>query len=160
MPKHSNGFPLRLANLDDVDLILSIERASYTHPWTEAILKDCIKPGYEVWVVHKPGDRAEIIGYGVISAAACEAHLLNLCVSSGFRGEGVAAYLLSHLMFRGMQLNADTMFLEVRESNKPAISLYSKVGFNEIGLRKGYYPTHQGVESAIVMACELNLWVE
>ncbi|MCP5205656.1 MAG: ribosomal protein S18-alanine N-acetyltransferase [Hahellaceae bacterium] len=151
---------MRLANLDDVDSILRVERTSYTHPWTAAILKDCIKPGYEVWIVHQPGDSSEIIGYGVISAAAGEAHLLNLCVSSGFRGLGVAAYLLSHLMSRGMLLNADTMFLEVRESNKSAISLYSKVGFNEIGIRRGYYPTHQGVESAIVMACELKLWIE
>jgi ribosomal-protein-alanine N-acetyltransferase len=151
---------MRLADFDDVDSILQIERTSYTHPWSEAILKDCIKPGYEIWVLHQPGDRAEIMGYGVISVAVGEAHLLNLCISSDVRGQGFGAFLLSHLMSRGMLLNADTMFLEVRETNKSAISLYSKVGFNEIGFRKGYYPTHQGVESAIVMACELNLWAE
>lgn len=151
---------MRLANLNDVDEILRVERSSYTHPWTEATLRDCIKPGYEVWVVNQSGDAEKVIGYGVISAAAGEAHLLNLCVLSGFRGTGIGGRVLSCLMSRGLALKADTMFLEVRESNRSAISLYSKVGFNEIGLRKGYYPTLGGSENAIVMACELGLWVE
>lgn len=160
MSMDDGSYSYRLADIADLKSVMALERSSYSHPWSNGNFIDCFKDGYEIWRLSCIEESSALLGYGVISAAVGEAHLLNLCVASEVRGLGLGKRFMHHLMCRGVALGAKMMFLEVRESNAAAISLYSSSGFNEVGFRKGYYPSASGGESAIVMACDLLLWVD
>ena len=136
----------------DVEAVLSIEFAAFSHPWTRGIFLDCIKSGYECWLMFL-GDQQ--VGHGVLSAAGDECHLLNLTVKPQSQSNGLGGKLLEHLMLQGSERGAETAFLEVRESNHPAVRLYERFGFNEIGRRRDYYPAVGGREDALVMAYTL-----
>jgi len=138
---------------DDLEaLIMPIERIAYSHPWNIKIFEDCLDGTYEAWMALY---NSTVVGYGVISAAAGEGHLLNLCVPPGCQNKGVGRKILCFLVSRVKQLGAKTLFLEVRSSNRSAINLYYSEGFNETGVRKGYYPGHQKREDALLMSLEL-----
>ncbi|MEI8207992.1 MAG: ribosomal-protein-alanine N-acetyltransferase [Methylococcales bacterium] len=144
---------LRLRTMTHADLkyVLEIERKNYQFPWEEDIFTDCFKAGYSCWVCEY-NDR--ILGYSLLSIAVGEAHILNISVHPAEQKQGIGRKMLEHLIdfSRG---RADTIFLEVRPSNTHAIALYEDVGFNEIGIRKGYYPAVNGREDAIMLALEL-----
>jgi len=139
---------------DDVAEILIIEDAVYVSPWTSGIFNDCLRVGYHCWVYT---ERDEVVSYGLISVAANEAHVLNLCVAPHAQGLGHGKRMLYKLMQLAEERDAASIFLEVRESNVAAVGLYEQEGFNRIGLRKGYYPAEDGREDALVFARELNL---
>jgi ribosomal-protein-alanine N-acetyltransferase len=80
-----------------------------------------------------------------------EVHLLNLTVASDFQKKGVGRALLNFLIADALEQQAKKMILEVRRTNLAAIFLYESSGFDQIGLRKNYYPAHLGREDAIVM---------
>lgn len=142
--------PMREA---DLDAVMRIEDAAYPFPWTRGIFRDCMRAGYPMWVQERDGD---IIGYGVLSIAADEAHVLNLCTAPGHEGHGLGQRMLQVLLRIARGGGAQRVYLEVRPSNPRAITLYDRCGFNEIGRRPRYYPAaSQGREDAIVMAMEL-----
>ena len=136
----------------DVSGIMNIEMRAYAFPWTAGIFRDCMGAGYSCYVLEK---NAEIIAYAVMSVGAKEAHILNICVSPDLRGEGFGYALMDKLVALARQLHADMMFLEVRPSNEAARRLYDKLGFNEIGIRRNYYPAAQGREDALILAKQL-----
>lgn len=143
---------LRPMRESDLDAVMSIEQMAYPYPWTRGIFRDCLRADYPAWVL----DNSErIIGYGVLSVAADEAHVLNVCVSPDLHGQGHGRRLLRSLMQIARARKVQRLFLEVRPSNPSAIALYDSEGFNEIGRRPRYYPAKQGQEDAIVMAMEL-----
>jgi [ribosomal protein S18]-alanine N-acetyltransferase len=137
----------------DLPVVLEIEREAYEFPWSEGIFRDCLRMGYSSWVATNTLD--EILGYGLMSYAMDEAHILNICVSQASRRYGIGAYLLEHLMGQAGQRNVDWLLLEVRKSNQAAISLYQKAGFHEIGERRNYYPARKGREDALVLGRHL-----
>jgi ribosomal-protein-alanine N-acetyltransferase len=143
---------LRPMRLDDVEEVARIEAAAYAFPWTPAIFRDCLRAGYGCWVL---AHAAEIVGYGVLSVAAGEAHVLNVCVAPTEQGKGYGRRMMKRLIDLARWHQAQRIFLEVRPSNPRAIALYHDLGFNEIGRRPNYYPAHVGREDAIVMAMEL-----
>ena len=96
-----------------------------------------------------------IVGYGVISVAVEEAHVLNVCIDPHWQGRGMGRRLLRALVKLARGHGAQRMYLEVRPSNPGAMALYHDEGFNEIGRRPRYYPAAHGREDAIVMAKEL-----
>jgi [ribosomal protein S18]-alanine N-acetyltransferase len=136
----------------DVPAVLAIERAAYEFPWNEGVLRDCFKFGYVCKVYDSS---AGIIGYGIISIGAGECHFLNICVAPPHQQHGHGARLVAHLLQVARQARARTALLEVRASNSAAFRLYHRMGFNEIGVRKGYYPARAGREDALVLAREL-----
>jgi [ribosomal protein S18]-alanine N-acetyltransferase len=140
---------MQLADLPDV---LRNERRGYTHPWTEGIFKDCLRNGQECWLLRY---RDISIGHGILSIAAGESHLLNVCVHPDHQGHGYGRILVEHLLERARAGKASTIFLEVRPSNEAACELYDKLGFNEVGIRENYYPAYVGREDALVLAKEL-----
>lgn len=143
----------RLMTADDVDDIMSIERQIYEHPWTEGIFNDCIRVGYHGWVYEIENI---IQAYGLISVAANEGHILNLCVTPAFQGQGLGKKMLSRLIATAEALNVKSVFLEVRASNGVAIQMYDGAGFNQLGVRKKYYPADKnGQEDALVFGKEL-----
>ncbi|HRD50842.1 MAG: ribosomal protein S18-alanine N-acetyltransferase [Candidatus Competibacter sp.] len=137
----------------DLREVLSIEKRAHPFAWTDGILRDCIRAGYRCRVLENP--HSFIQAYGVMAAAAGEAHLLNLCVRPELQGRGLARRMLDHLLELARSIEVKTVFLEVRPSNDRAVRLYSAAGFCEIGLRLGYYPAAKGREDALVMAKEL-----
>ncbi len=142
--------PMREA---DLDAVMRIEERAYPFPWTRGIMRDCLQTGYAMWVQERAG---EIVGYGVLSIAVGEAHVLNLCTAPGHEGEGLGRRMLQALLRVARGGGAQRVFLEVRPSNPRAIALYERSGFNEIGRRPRYYPAaDHGREDAIVMAMEL-----
>ena len=84
-----------------------------------------------------------------------ECHLLNLCVRQEARGQGLGTKMIQYLINQARQKDMGSIFLEVRVSNDAAIRLYDKLGFNEIGIRRGYYPDTSGREDALVLAYEI-----
>ncbi len=142
--------PMRETDLDEV---MRIEESAYPFPWTRGIFRDCMRAGYPMWVQERDGG---IVGYGVLSTAADEAHVLNLCTAMGNEGHGLGQRMLQTLLRIARGGGAQRVYLEVRPSNLRAITLYDRSGFNEIGRRPRYYPAaNHGREDAIVMAMEL-----
>ena len=141
--------PMRQA---DVPVVAAMEDRSYAFPWTPGIFRDCLGAGYACWVAES---EEGLMGYGVLSVAADEAHLLNLCVDPAWQGHGLGRRLLRRMIDLARWHMADRVFLEVRPSNPNAIALYASEGFVRIGQRPRYYPAKDGREDAIVMALEL-----
>ncbi|HMB57974.1 MAG TPA: ribosomal protein S18-alanine N-acetyltransferase [Arenimonas sp.] len=141
--------PMRQA---DIEAVVAIEQRAYPFPWTAGIFRDCLRIGHQCWVFEA---RTGLIGYGVLSCAANEAHVLNICVAPEHQGHGHGRRILRRLIDLARWHMADRVFLEVRPSNPAAIALYNDEGFNEIGRRPNYYPASKGREDALVMAMEL-----
>jgi len=132
----------------DIAEVVAIERASYQFPWSEGIFRDCLRVGYLCRVVTL--SRA-VAAYGVMSFGAGEAHILNLCVSGPCRCRGVGRRLLGALVERAIAAGMSEAFLEVRPSNTAAIRLYQALGFEQVGMRRGYYQAPGGREDAAVL---------
>jgi ribosomal-protein-alanine N-acetyltransferase len=139
----------------DMDLaeVAAIEQKSYAFPWSENIFRDCLRVGYTCRALDLAG---QIIGYGVMSLGAGEAHILNLCVREEFRIVGFGRRLLEHMLERAAAAGISEAFLEVRPSNLAAIRLYQRLGFEQIGVRRGYYQAPDGREDAIVLKLALR----
>jgi ribosomal-protein-alanine N-acetyltransferase len=143
---------MRPMRIEDLDAVMAVERRAYPWPWSIGIFRDCLFAGYPAWVLVEGG---AFIGHGVLSVAADEAHVLNVCVDPARQGRGYGRALLGAMVEAARGRGACRVFLEVRPSNPVAVALYEDVGFNEIGRRPRYYPTDKGREDAIVMAMEL-----
>ena len=135
----------------DLPAVLAIERKNYQFPWEEDVFTDCFKAGYGCYVCEAMD---KVLGYCLLSIAVGEAHVLNISVATDEQGQGIGRKMLQFLVetARG---RAETVFLEVRVSNEIAIALYQDEGFNEIGIRKAYYPATDGREDAMMLALQL-----
>ncbi len=144
---------MRTMTDDDVRTVIGIERASYPFPWSEGIFRDCLRVGYFCRIAMFAD---EIAGYGIMSTGAGEAHILNVCVRERLRDRGVGRALLEHLASRGSAAGATEAYLEVRPTNTQAIRLYRALGFEPIGVRRGYYQAVGGREDAMVLKLSLR----
>lgn len=134
---------------EDLSQVSDIERRSYDFPWSHGVFRDCLLAGYTCIVL----ERAEhIVGYGILSVAAGEAHVLNLCVDPEYRRLGYGDRLLDEILRRAKAASVKEVFLEVRPSNVNALSLYRKKGFRQIAHRRAYYQSRQGREDAAVLS--------
>ncbi|MGH8598034.1 MAG: ribosomal protein S18-alanine N-acetyltransferase, partial [Gammaproteobacteria bacterium] len=107
---------------------------------------------HECWVAER---NDMLVGHGVLSIAAKEAHLLNVCVRRDQQGQGIGRRIVVHMLTRANECGAGVVYLEVRPSNRVASALYLSLGFREIGRRKEYYPAELGSEDAMVLALTL-----
>lgn len=140
---------IRRMTADDLSVVLAIEARGHAFPWTEGNFRDGLESGYYMVVMEQQG---KVIGYGVVQIILDEGHLLNITIDPVRNGRGLGRELLWHLLDHA-RTHTDTLFLEVRPSNQRAIALYQSSGFNEIGLRRNYYPSKEGGrEDALLMA--------
>jgi len=145
-------YKFRYMTMADIDAIMEIEPHIYSHPWSRGNFVDSLNSGYSAWVLELNG---ELIGYSLMMMVLDEAHLLNLSVAKAFQKQGLGRLLLEHMIRIAREKKAANMFLEVRPSNISAIALYENIGFNEMAIRRGYYPAHNGREDAVLMGLAL-----
>ena len=138
--------------MGDINAIMAIEPEIYPHPWTRGNFSDSLNAGYSCWTYEQDNI---IIGYAVVMLVLDEAHLLNISIAKACQGRGLGRSLLQHLMQIARSHGAAHVFLEVRPSNQTAIHLYESMGFNEMTVRRGYYPEVDGREDAILMGMAL-----
>lgn len=142
----------RPMQLDDLDAIMAIEPQIYPYPWTRGNFSDSLSSGYSAWVLV---EREQIIAYALMMMVLDEAHLLNLSVAKSHQKQGFGRLLLEYMLYIAKNHSAANMFLEVRQSNISAIALYENIGFNEMAIRRGYYPAANGREDAVLMGLAL-----
>ncbi len=136
----------------DIGRVESIERAVYEFPWTSGNFHDSLKSGY-LGVICNVGD--ELAGYAIQMYVIDEAHLLNITIAPAFQRIGHGSRLLRWLMDEARSHNMASLFLEVRSSNAPAQLFYTRFGFNQIGVRRDYYPARGGRENALILKTDL-----
>jgi len=139
---------IRAMRGNDIPDVVAIERGSYQFPWSEGIFRDCLRVGYVCRVVTVG---RQVMAYGVMSFGAGEAHILNLCVDEAYRCRGIGRQLLNSLIERAGAAGMADAYLEVRPSNTTAIRLYLSLGFEQVGMRRGYYQAANGREDAAVL---------
>lgn len=122
-------------------------------PWSEATFLDCTTAPYECWVMACDG---QVIGFVILLVVLDEVTLMDIAISAELRGQGAGKRMLDFVINRCKQLNASSFFLEVRESNLAAHTLYVNSGFELLERRKGYYPTTDGREDALMMSLPIS----
>lgn len=132
----------------DIPAVAAIERGTYSFPWSDGIFRDCLLAGYTNLVLDIDGD---VVGYGIMSIAASEAHLLNICIAGYLRRRGIGRQLLEHMMQIAQAAAVECVYLEVRPSNRPALRMYEAAGFDAVGVRENYYKARDGKEDAMVL---------
>ncbi|HHF4652066.1 TPA: ribosomal protein S18-alanine N-acetyltransferase [Haemophilus influenzae] len=136
----------------DFERLYEIEQQAHLVPWSLGTLKN--NQG-ERYLNLKLIENNQIIGFAICQTVLDEANLFNIAILPNYQGCGFSKLLLGELIFQLKERGVQTLWLEVRESN-PARFLYEKVGFNEVDIRKNYYPKPSGGrENAVVMACYL-----
>jgi ribosomal-protein-alanine N-acetyltransferase len=139
----------------DLPAVLAIERNAFPTPWTAAFFEKELSTPFARLVVGVT-QRAfgeSVVGYTCRWRVTDEVHLLNVAVHPAWRGRGVGRRLVDAVLQEGRTTKARTVFLEVRAGNAPARRLYARLGFTELGIRRGYYGVGQ---DAIVMERSLR----
>ena len=132
----------------DLDPVVAIERELYEFPWTLGNFRDSLAAGYSCWAYHGADG---LVGYAVMMIGAGEAHLLNLSIAAACQRRGYGGQLLEHLMGVARSYGARVLLLEVRPSNLAGRALYAAYGFEQVGIRRAYYPARDGREDALLL---------
>ena len=150
------NFQFRIMQEADLEQVILTEKSSHLTPWKELHFLDCIASNYWNYVLVDCSSPLALIGHCVVMPAFEEAHLLNITIHQDYRRLGIAKKALQAIEQTCVERSFERILLEVRQSNVEAVSLYQAIGFQQIGIRKGYYQlplTHQqnAREDAIVM---------
>lgn len=139
--------------LSHVPALVALEKQCFSDPWTEAAFLPELENPYSLWLVAESD--SQVVGYVGSQIVPDEADMMNLAVSAAYRGNGIAQRLVLRLIDELKARDVVSLTLEVRAHNDPAICLYEKLGFVQVGLRKNYYfhPT----EDARIFKKEWNL---
>ena len=154
---------IREMTFADIPQVVEIETQCFSLPWSEKSFQDSLERADTLFLVceeQKDTDvtaeyKSEITGYIGVYISFDEANITNVAVSSKQRKKGYGEALVSIAKERAKNRQAEKMFLEVRVSNTPAISLYQKMGFQNLGVRKNFYDNPK--EDAYIMSCDLLL---
>jgi ribosomal-protein-alanine N-acetyltransferase len=143
---------IRRMTTADLDRVSEIEAASFSDPWTRAMLLSEMTNELSRNFVAEEG--GVVLGFVIAWMVADEAHILDLAVDPAHRSAGAGRELTRAVLETGMQEGASYLVLEVRRSNKGARRLYSALGFKVVGRRPGYY--RDNGEDALVMMADLT----
>lgn len=134
----------------DLDEVMQVEREAFTTPWTREMYRAELSKEDGIYVVARL--KGDLAGYGGMLMILEEGHLMTLAVKKKFRRRGVATVILLHLFREVVKRGGRFVTLEVRPTNRPALSLYAKFGFEVMGVRRGYYMDN--LEDALIMWTE------
>ncbi len=148
---------ISVMTLEDLDAVLTIERSSFSRPWSRAALEgELTAPGGIAFVL-APAPRSAalpVIAYVFLRVLVDEVHVMRIAVDPRWRSMGAATRLMGHALSTAVDASVAGVFLEVREGNRGALSFYRKMGFREVGRRKSYYA--EDGEDAIVMKRDIE----
>ncbi len=152
----SESVYVRAMRTEDVPQVALLEKQIFSRPWSVDSFEKALTYPEQILLVAEEtaGEEKVIHGYSILFAAADQADVSNIAVDPAFRGQKIGDALMREMLNRAKEKGVREVFLEVRESNAPAIGLYEKYGFSQIGVRKAYYeaPT----EDALLMKMEFN----
>lgn len=143
---------ISLLTPQDLDQAFAIEQRSHAFPWSE---KTFASNQGERYLNFRMAVDARLAAFAITQVVLDEATLFNLAVDPDFQRRGLGRMLLQHLIAELEARAVQTLWLEVRASNRAAIALYEQLDFNEVSVRRNYYPTADGKEDAIIMALTL-----
>jgi len=160
--------PMQMADLDEV---LAIESVSHIHPWSKGNFTDSLNAGHWAYCIRPQADQSNAVegtfldpsvlwAYCILFPAVDELHLLNITVSPKLRQLGLGSRMMAAIEGVALQQKMPRIILEVRPTNSSAVALYQKLGYEQIGIRKNYYPASEQTgnrEDAIVMAKSIKL---
>lgn len=157
---NAHSFPAGIREMreEDLEQVICIEHGIFLFPWSIINFSDSIRAGYHCRVLVQPGAEPGadmVMGYGILMIGPGEAHILTLGVGFAWQNQGLGEKMLRHLIELSREHQAEFVLLDVRESNTGAANLYRRLGFQQIAVRKGYYPAMCGREDALVMKLEL-----
>lgn len=143
--------PLAFRRMREADLprVMEIERAAFSHPWSEELVRRELSHEFSTVLVATDGPGGEIQGFAVVWLVHDELHVLNVAVAPEARRRGVARAILARVEAQGFAQGARVAMLEVRRGNAPAIALYLSLGYGQVGIRPRYYA--EDGEDALVM---------
>ena len=137
-------------NESHVAAVAELEKQNFSEPWPEIAVRSELTNKLSLWLVAMDG--VTVVGYVGSQTVLQEADMMNIAVADSHRRRGIARMLVEELI---RQLDAYQLTLEVRASNAPAIALYEKLGFTQVGLRKNYY--HKPKEDALILRKEWKI---
>ncbi|MBU2978043.1 ribosomal protein S18-alanine N-acetyltransferase [Alteromonas sp. C1M14] len=137
----------------DLNHVYGLHQQATFQPWSFSTFADCCKPPYQCLVAVLD---SQVVGYGIILHVAGEVTLMDIAVAADHRGNGIGKYLLNEVIDTSIKLKADEIWLEVRAGNHAAIAMYRNADFNDIDIRRDYYPSKKGREDAIMMSKRLD----
>ena len=140
-------------NAAHVSQVAALEKICFTDPWSEMSIASELQNLWSYWLVALEGDR--VIGYVGSQSSIDEADIMNVAVHPDFRRQGIAEALINRLVADLKERDIHALLLEVRVSNTPAITLYEKLGFSQVGRRKNYY--HNPKEDALILRKEWEI---
>ena len=143
----SNTVTIEKASVSDIYAIAEIEKKCFSVPWSETAIEDFINNPLCVMFCAKHNEKT--IGYVGLYIIFEDCDIANVAVIPEFRNRGIAKKLMEYAVSFANEKNVKKLMLEVRASNVPAISLYEKLGFSTVGIRKNYYT--QPKEDALLM---------
>lgn len=139
-----------LMNKSHVPAVAQLEALCFSEPWSENSVASELKNPLSLWLVAVAD--GQVVGYVGSQTVLGEADMMNLAVLPAFRRQGIAEGLVEHLILALKERETVSLALEVRASNAPAIALYHKMGFNQVGRRPGYY--RKPKEDALILRKE------
>ena len=141
---------VRRMRAEDVDAVVAIETEAFSSPWRRETFLELIgRPTAELLVMSQGAEG--VVGYAVLWCVLDQGELANVAIARHMRGRGLGRALLGEVLAVARRRGVETVFLEVRESNAPALGLYRRFGFSEVGHRRGYYD-HPREDARILMA--------
>ena len=145
---------IRAMELEDLDAVMAIETAAQLTPWSSAHFRDCL--GNDNYLCQVATVDDVLVAFLILSRILDETHVLNVVVAPGWQRRGIARLMLEQAMDAARNDAMTVMYLEVRETNMAAQTLYQQLGFDVCGVRKNYYRRGDGHENAVLMQCLLS----
>ena len=138
---------------NDIHMLMPIETACHSHPWTEKTFNSCIGGRYFGSFIK---NNTDTLGFYIGEHVIGEVTLMDICVSPNNQGKGFGKVLMNHFIAEAKSIGASKIWLEVRAKNIGAQMMYINSGFVETNRRTGYYPSAKGFgyEDAIVMCLQ------
>ena len=150
--RKSDLYNIMPISINDLSNVYKLEVESYDFPWTKEILRDCILYKYDAFTIYFNN---LLVGYIIAKISFPETHILNLTISKNFRKKGLGRSLIELIINDSRIKGTEDIILEVRVNNHDAISLYEKLNFQKVGVRRNYYESNEGREDAFVLKLKL-----